>query len=270
LKSKQYKSQKMKTKMKTLIRLSLAFITLGAAFLITSCSSEGTSRLEVRLTDAPGDYEAVNIDIQGVQVNSSDGNTGWVSLDIEEGVYDIRQLTNGLDTLLGSIELPAGRIEQIRLILGENNTVTIDGETYDLTTPSSQQSGLKLNLHADLAEGITYTVVLDFDAAQSVVERGNGLYSLKPVIRAIEESTSGAIKGMVTPIDAMPAVYAIAGSDTVATAFADSTSGNFLVRGLPAGTYTVSIVPQSAYVTINQTGVVVTVGNVTDLGTIEF
>ena len=248
--------------LKSLFALFLSLVFLG-------CSLENTSRLEVRLTDSTGNFEAVNIDIQGVEVNGSNGSSGWVELDIEEGVYDILKLTNGLDTLLGSIELPAGKVQQIRLVLGPENSLKIDGQTIDLGTPSAQQSGLKLNLHANLIEGITYTVLLDFDAAKSIVARGNGTYSLKPVIRAIEEATSGAIKGSVTPFDATPAIYAIAGGDTVATAFTDDT-GKFLVRGVPAGTYTVSIVPGGTYVPVVKTGVAVTIGNVTDLGAIAF
>ena len=128
---------------------------------------------------------------------------------------------------------------------------------------------MKINLHADLTEGITYTILLDFDAARSIVVTGNGAYSLKPVIRALEEAASGAIKGSVTPTDATPAIYAISGNDTVGTAFADE-AGMFLLRGIPAGIYTVSLVPSEAYEPVLKTDVAVSVGNVTDLGTIEF
>ncbi len=255
--------------MRSLMKSGIAVLLAGLALVYSSCSKDSAARLEVRLTDSPGDYEEVNIDIQEVNVNSSDGNSGWISMDIEGGTFNILELTNGIDTLLGAIELPAGKIEQIRLVLGSNNSVKVDGQTFDLSTPSAQQSGLKLNLHAELTEGITYKILLDFDAARSIVARGNGTYSLKPVIRAIEEATSGAIKGTVTPVDATPAVYAIAGTDTVATAFADA-MGKFLLKGIPAGTYTVSLVPGSAYSPVQKTGVAVTLGNVTDLGTIEF
>ena len=250
--------------------MKIGFVALiGLLTLVfASCSNDNNARLEVRLTDSPGDFEEVNIDIQGVQVNTSDGNSGWQSLEIESGIYNILELTNGIDTLLGSIELPAGRIQQIRLVLGDENSVKVDGVTYAISTPSAQQSGLKLNLHTTLTEGITYRILLDFDAARSVVERGNHTYSLKPVIRAIEEATSGAISGTVSPADATPAVYAIIGADTVGTAFADE-GGKFLIKGLDAGTYFVSIIPKEGYTAVDKTDVVVTVGNVTDLGIIE-
>jgi hypothetical protein len=245
-----------------------------AGFLLLSvfwlaCSEDNkTARLEVRLTDAPGDYKEVNIDIQDVQVNSGDGNSGWVSLDVEKGVYDILKLTNGLDTLLGSAELPAGKISQIRLVLGSENTIKVGSETELLSTPSAQQSGLKLKVNATLQEGITYTIKLDFDAARSIVRAGNsGKYNLKPVIRAMEEATSGAIKGTATPLEASPAVYAIQGLDTVATAFTDD-AGKFMLRAIPTGSYTVSFSPTTGYKTLNKENVSVTVGSITDLGTV--
>lgn len=244
-----------------------------AGFLLLSifwlaCSDDNqTAKLEVRLTDAPGDYEEVNIDIQSVEINNSDGNSGWTTLDVESGVYNILELTNGIDTLLASTELPAGRISQIRLILGDNNSVKVNGVTKPLSTPSAQQSGLKLNLQAELSEGITYTITLDFDAARSIVKRGNGSYSLKPVIRALEKATSGSIKGTVTPLEASPAVFAISGTDTVATAYTDE-AGKFMLRSIPAGTYTVSFDPKTGYVPQQKESVTVTLGTITDLGTV--
>lgn len=255
--------------MKTQMRTRWAGLWMALALFYVGCSSESTSRLEVRLTDSPGDYQEVNIDVQSVQVNASAGNSGWVTLDTKAGVYDLLKLTNGLDTLLGVVELPAGKVEQIRLILGTNNSVKINNESFSLATPSAQQSGLKLNLHVDLMEGITYKILLDFEVARSIVKKDNGNYSLKPVIRAVEEATSGAINGTILPIEATPAIYAIMGTDTLATTFADE-NGKFLLRGLDAGAYTVSLKPKDGFVEIEKFDVEVMLGQVTDLGVIEF
>jgi hypothetical protein len=245
----------------------IAGFLLLSVFWLACSNDDQTTRLNVRLTDAPGDYEEVNIDIQSVEINSDGENSGWTTLDVESGVYNILELTNGLDTLLATAELPVGRISQIRLILGNNNSVKIGGQTFPLSTPSAQQSGLKLNLNAMLTEGVTYTITLDFDAARSIVARGNGTYSLKPVIRALETATSGAIKGTVLPLEAAPAVFAIVGTDTVATAYTDE-AGKFILRSLPAGSYTVSFDPKDGFVPQQKDAVSVTLGNVTDLGTV--
>lgn len=256
----------MKKQVKRLLTSAVAVIV--AVFFMTACSDDAAknARLDVRLTDAPGDYQEVNIDIQGVEVHNEAG--GWQSLDIEEGVYNLLEFTNGLDTLLGSIELSAGRISQIRLILGSENTIKVDGETHDLSTPSAQQSGLKLNLQANLTEGMTYTILLDFDVARSIVKTGNATYKLKPVIRAISEATSSAIKGKVSIPESTPAVYVINGTDTVGTSFANA-EGFFMVKGLAPGTYKVSFAPATGYTIADIDGVVVTLVDVTDLGIVE-
>ena len=104
---------------------------LALSIALFSCSdSEENARLEIRLTDAPGDYEAVYVDIQGVEIHADEGNTsnGWKSLEVQEGRYNLLEFTNGIDTLLATAVLPAGRISQIRLILGDNNSVKIDGQ----------------------------------------------------------------------------------------------------------------------------------------------
>jgi hypothetical protein len=240
----------------------------------SSCNNEETNmaRLVVRMIDSPGDYQEVNVDIQAIEVNvSGNGNgSGWTELsNTNTGVYNLLELTNGLSVVLADVELPAGFISQIRLILGENNTLKMNDQVTDLTTPSSQQSGLKLQLNATLTEGITYEVLLDFDAALSVVTSGNsGKFNLKPVIRAIAEAQDGAIKGIVLPVDATAAVFAIQGTDTVASSFADGT-GAFLIRALPGGNYTVGISPSSDYMETSIENVQVVVGEVSDIGTVD-
>ena len=247
----------------------LKVITLS--LLAFACSdSEVNKRIQIRLTDAPGDYDEVNIDIKGIEYHVSDGSqaSGWINLDnVNSGVYNLLKFTNGIDTVLADSELSSGKISQIRFILGNENTVVVDGITYAMQTPSAQTSGLKLNLHADLLDGITYKVLLDFDAARSVVKKGNG-YSLKPVIRVVSEAQNGAITGTINPVDASPAIFAIHDEDTVTT-YADS-EGYFLIGNLDAGTYKVLFDADLLYDDVLVENVEVIVGEIKDLGIIEF
>ena len=208
-----------------------------------------TSRIVIKLTDAPANYQEVNIDIQEVRVNldENEEESGWTSLDgINAGIYNLLDLTNGLDTVLAEGEVPAGFISQVRLVLGPNNSLVIDDQQIDLKTPSAQQSGLKINLKQELTAGITYTILLDFDAARSVVEAGNsGNYNLKPVIKAVAEALDGSISGTISPAEDQAVVFAIQASDTLGSSFTDE-SGGFLVRGLEAGGYDLHIQPQRA------------------------
>lgn len=249
---------------------NLAFASMFVLAMIACDSDSGNARLEVFLTDAPGDYESVNIEITGVEVHTSEGDrdSGWRNLEVNRGVYDLLKLTNGLDTLLGSIEIPAGRVSQIRLKLGQDNSLVVDGETVELATPSGLQSGLKLQVHQVLAEDITYKILIDFDVARSIVRTGNGSYILKPVMRTITEAQDGAIKGSVNPAASTPAIYAITGEDTVATTYTDDT-GKFLIRGLDAGTYTVAFAPNNEYVEATKENVSVEIGSVTDIGLVN-
>lgn len=146
-------------------------------------AENSNAKISVKLVDAPGDYDEVNIDVKDVVIKYFGGESD-VSLNaINVGVYDLLELTGGASVLLADdYEVPAGDVSQMRLILGENNTIVVDGETKPLSTPSAQQSGLKINLHKELQPGISYEYVLDFDVEESIVEKGNGGYGLKPVI----------------------------------------------------------------------------------------
>lgn len=245
--------------------LSLAALALTAVNGCKKNDDNGMATFRVRLTDAPGDYDAVNVDIQGVEVHTD--ADGWKPLTVKTGVYNLLDFTNGLDTLIASGQIPSGKVSEIRFILGTNNSIVVDGTTYPLSTPSAQQSGLKLKIHEDLAEGVTYTIVIDFDAAKSVVETGKGSYSLKPVLRTVTAAVSGAIKGVVNPAASHPALLAISGTDTFGT-YADSTTGKFLIRGVPAGTYQVIVDAKPGYTDTTISGVGVVNGQVTDMGTI--
>jgi hypothetical protein len=259
--------------MKNTLNICLSCTAFAVALVMLSActdkASTGKATVEVRLTDAPAEYQEVNIDIQDVQVHAEGGdpNSGWQSLSIRKGVYNLLTLTNGLDTLLGATTLPPGKISQVRLVLGSNNSIKVNNASGPLATPSAQQSGLKIQVDAELKDGITYKITLDFDAARSIVATGSGKYNLKPVIRAITTAQRGAIKGAVTPATALPVVYAINGADTVSTY--TNTSGLFLVKGLAPASYRLVLVAKSG-ATVEKSGVVVTTGNVTDVGSIAF
>lgn len=234
-------------------------------------SSSGKSRLQVALTDDPANYEAVNIDVRDVRINySSDTANGWTSLNaVRTGNYDILRLVNGKDTLLADAEIASGRIQQIRLVLGDNNFVKVNGQTYKLETPSAQQSGLKINLHQDATEGGTYKLLLDFDASRSIVTAGNsGKYILKPVIRATLEAIGGSLRGYVLPNSFPTAVYALQGADTVAGTY--TVNGSYMLKGLNAGSYSLSFAPSdNSYQKQTKTAIAVTTNNVTVIDTVR-
>ncbi len=175
-------------------KIITAFII--ATIFFAACSDDdnntaGTGTLKVDLTDAPADYEAVLVDVQGLRINVNDADTSegnWIDLELDTiGQIDLLMFTDGNTVQLSEDEIPAGYLSQIRLILGDNNQIVVSGDTLDMDTPSAQQSGLKVNVHDSIADGETFSMMLDFDAEKSVVEKGNGNYSLKPVLSVIKE-----------------------------------------------------------------------------------
>src|SRR6185503_3729137 len=108
-------------------------VSVAAVSIFISCkknnTNDGTARLQVYLTDDPGDYEAVYIDVKDVQINvTGDSSNGWQSLKtVNAAVYDVLKLVNDDDTLLADANIPSGRLHQMRLILGTENYVKVEG-----------------------------------------------------------------------------------------------------------------------------------------------
>jgi hypothetical protein len=177
----------------------LATLVLGSLLLLQSCSKDNMGNgqtpaeqgfIKVKLTDLPGPYPEVNIDIRQVRVHlaGNAGNNGWIDLPTHAGVYNLLDLQNGIDsTIVDSTMIQAGKITQVRLVLGPNSTVmTSDSVLHDLKVPSGEQSGVKLVGQLNVPVDHTLHVLIDFDANASIVEKGNGDFSLKPVIKIIQ------------------------------------------------------------------------------------
>ena len=90
----------------------------------------------------PPTYDTIMVDVVGVEIIGS--NNVAVTLNATAGVYNLLDLSNGISTLIATGDIKTGTVSQIRLILGSNNTVTVGGVIYPLSTPSAMQSGLKL------------------------------------------------------------------------------------------------------------------------------
>jgi hypothetical protein len=258
-------SQRKKIKqMKKVILVSFV-VLLG--FMMSSCKKDTTTPVKshtpyaIRMTDAPGPYSAVYIDVVGVEITGSNGQV--VSMNVNAGIYNLLNFSNGIDTLIATAVLETATVEQIRLILGSNNSVVVDGVSYPLSTPSADQSGLKIQVHQILQADVQYNVLIDFDANKSIIETGNGVYKLKPVIRAIDVASSGIIQGNITPVGTVAFVTSIS-DQTFSTNV--NTSGKFKIVGLPVGTYSVIVTPVTPFAPVTVTNITVTAGVTTDIG----
>lgn len=169
-------------------------------------ASMGTLRLA--LTDAPAcGFDKVYVTVEKVRVHQSsssgESEAGWSELLLDPARrLDLLSLTNGVLAELGQKSLPAGKYQQLRLVLAENgsaapfaNAVIPTGSKNEvaLATPSADQSGLKVNTNMDVIASQTADFVIDFDACKSIVttgsgnangngNAGSGQYLLKPVL----------------------------------------------------------------------------------------
>ena len=171
----------------------VAAITLVAALGLAGAGcgigvEAKTGTIEVRVTDAPPGYEVTSINITFYEVAvhraGAEGEEGeWITLTITDGgSFDLLQLgAADLEELLATDEVTAGKYTQLRLIIGAIEvTVSGVGDPPEVTLPSSE---LKFVRPFDVAEGGITTIVLDFDATESLVFTGADKIIFKPVVK---------------------------------------------------------------------------------------
>ena len=246
---------------------ALAFLAIGFA----SCSKTDINRpgqFRVLLTDAPGDYIAAEIDIVKVEVKVDAGKHNkedrfgdgdrheddhnrrkdefgeWIDLNYTPGVIDVMTLRNGVDAKIAEGNI-VGTVRKVRVTLGTKNTVTTkDGVKHDLVLQNETENYLYVHLHnehrghgRDQAAAADKEVVIDFDVARSIIEE-NGVYYLRPKIRPFHDQNAGAIEGKVLPANIFAVVTALDASGAEVAKALPKPDGEFKIRGLADGTYT--------------------------------
>ena len=258
----------------------------------TDGSSNITGVLELSLTDASADFQAVYITVAKVDVKvkneeEADGeaeeNSGWITVVEPQQTYNLLELMNGVLAPLGAGELEVGQYGQMRLILGQeadesfnifeeahpyaNYLIDSEGNIYELKVPSGFNTGIKIINGFSITAAQATELVLDFDAARSVVQAGKKKkFLLKPVIKVLETVESSAdgvitdeadniIEGVMVsaqfynPDDAIdPKGQVTVESSTMSTA-----EGSFTLL-LPPGTYNI-VATTAGYLPACQEGV---------------
>jgi Domain of unknown function (DUF4382) len=133
---------------------------------------------------------------------------------------DLLALSGGLaDFLLDGFTLPAGHYSWVRLMVDTggmlDSFIVVGGLNHELTIPSGDETGLKLNRGFDVPAGGSADFTLDFDLRKSVEVTGTGEYMLRPTLRMVDSAMVGAISGTVdaalVPGGCTPAVYVFEG-----------------------------------------------------------
>jgi hypothetical protein len=259
----------MKSRIAAVLLLVFAVPFLAGCGDSDSSTQPGFGSVRVSMTDAPAQYDEVNIVVREVHVHQGGAGeeTGWVVVRPDSAAtYDLLDLRNGVFVTLGFEDVaPSGHYDQVRLILGTGSNVVVDGVAHPLVTPSALQSGIKVNGSFDVPVDGLVEVMLDFDAAQSIHVTGNGTYMLQPVIRVMQSNMAGAIHGDLDPATEAQ-VHAIFGPDSISTL--PDVNGEFTLSALPAGVYDVAVDVAAGYRDTTLTGVVVARGLTTELGVI--
>jgi hypothetical protein len=241
-----------------------------------------TGTLQVNISDSPAfrDFSSVHINIKEVRVvpngkeNARDNDPG-LPLIVD---FDPDNTGNGRDVnimklhflqeILGSAVIQAGRYNQVRLILEPNPKngpfrnyfILTDNPTEKiaLTTPSAQQTGVKIVGHFTVTPGVLNTILLDFDPNEAIVKLGQtGQDNLKPTgIRISQIYSSLANAGSISGVLRSPA-FTTWSSATVSVA-PRGPAGDAVTAGTVFSNYSSPSVwkaPFTAYVPPNGTTV---------------
>lgn len=268
----------MNTKLIAPKRILHSVIVLIISFALagmTGCSSNNNSssegQMEVKLHDAPGMFGAVQLNIQKIEVknSSSTSSNSWVTISNQPMTINLLDLTNGNSKIIASSNVKSGTYTTLRLILGSNNKVEVNGSMMNLNLSSSAQSGVDVNINTKVDAQNNATLLLDFDVARSITSNLMGSFKLNPVVTATQQSNSGQISGQIKPVSAQAAIYVQSGADTVSSTYADTTSGSFKLIGISMGNYNVDIHSMnSAYSDTTISNVSVTANQQTKLGAV--
>lgn len=185
---------------------------------VTGCGSGSSGQASVAVADASSDqYNAIYVTIDKIQVHASADaeESGWVTLFTPRKTINLLSLINGVREELGVVSLAAGHYTQMRLVIGSeadtgintlsqshpfaNYVIDTSNAYHELKVPSGHQTGVKIVQGFDINANETTELILDFNAAASVVIAGSsGNYLLKPTIKVLETADYAILSGRVT------------------------------------------------------------------------
>jgi hypothetical protein len=188
----------------------LTFLSLLA---VAACGgSQGSGKITLILTDAPGDFKAAVVTITQINLVGSHGVT---TLSNTKVTTNLLTLSNNVSTLVQDAVVEAGSYSELRFVISGGyievanssggSTIFASSPTYEglpagatvggmLKMPSYDTSGLKIDLPGSVTVSTDSKILLvDFDVAQSFGHDagGSGSWVMHPVIKAIDFGLSG-------------------------------------------------------------------------------
>jgi hypothetical protein len=190
--------------------LSSSLFTLALTAL--GCGSGG-STATMKLQDAPPQgVSAVSLTVLSAEAHvvdvdkakdadpadgTIDDDTSWVKLTVNRPIDLVAHQGETAADLLGSLDLPAGKITQIRLMLDvsapEKNTLTDALGTCNLDVSKVDKKGIKINHVFKAFEskaGEKHEVYVDFKLDESMKAK-DGCFELDPKLHLTKVKTDG-------------------------------------------------------------------------------
>jgi superoxide dismutase len=252
------------------------FAVIGIA--VQSCKKEtvnpasNSGSMTVKMTDSPGNYAGLTVNITKVEAFLS--GSGWVTLSNQSQLVHVLDLTNGAQTTIASSNsLETGLYSRLRLTFSNENTLLLNeySGTSSVQLSIAGETTIQKEVIIDevVTVGVNTEVLLDFNVSQSIIQHLNE-YLLQPIITEIEDPSTG-VQGQVS--GALQASITLQNSRMSYNTYINE-SGDFLIQGVEDGTYSLiaQAMVQSSGSIAQQSiqNVVVTDGKITQLGTIQF
>src|SRR5882757_2934021 len=271
--------------MKTVIKWLAPGAGAAALFLFFACNKNnssgsnpnippGKSQVSIFMMDDPIQFSKVLIDIRQVAVEVDTGTKQsdsdrddqwddnycgwhrtkenssviWDTLGITPGIYDLLQLRNGVDTLLASGLIPTGKILKVKITLGADNTIYTDSTTHYPLEVFGPHPYFTINVRrVDVSAASTndFKLWLDFNLERSVFF-WNGEFLLKPYITVFNDQITAKLKGQALPRREVTLITAYNSTDTL-YAIPNWGDGNYLIRNVPAGSYSINFKGRDGY-----------------------
>jgi len=245
----------LKRILSTAVVLAVVF-TLGLVGASCATSTQvpiGT--IEVRVTDAPPGAEVTSIMVQVSEVvihkavaeqeqeseqeeeqqqeqeqeqeqeqQQQEELGEWIPIQITgPNPFDLLQI-RGLEEVLATDEVEAGKYTQIRMTIDSIQVILGDGDPQEATVPSGK---LKFVRPFNVEEGETTVLLLDFDADKSVVVTGSGKVMVKPVVKLIVQQGKphelASIEGVISGVNIEASTITITPADETGAVVLDVT-----------------------------------------------
>ncbi len=237
--------------MKTIKLLTLTLFAGSMAF--TSCKKDTDENgnepktMKVRMTDSPGDYEKLEVEIASIEAYSD--KRGWVMLESNSQMVSVLTLTNGAETtLVNETKIKSGTYTKLRFTFGSDNKVWINTEATlggsFITTEfslalSSPEKQYEVEIDNEVDGSLGANILVDFDVANSIKGELTGVLTLDPQMTVIKDEKTG-IMGEVEGSENV-AVMAEGNGETYSTY--TNENGEFMMRGMVAGSYKITFMP---------------------------